>query len=333
MTTHDGHLLIELHRHLDGNVRLQTILELGQRYRLPLPADTLAGLRPHVQVTEPLVGVMAFVAKFEWMQWAMVDTDAVRRIAYENVADAAAEGIDYVELRFSPVFMAEKHDLELAGVVRAVCEGTAQGEVDFPVKVNLIGIMSRTYGVERCWAELDAILRGRGPTVLGIDLAGDEINFPGQLFIDHFYRAREAGLRVTIHAGELPADSPHAALGLENLWVAVRELGAERLGHALRAVDDPALLAFIAERRIGIESCLTSNLQTSMVPSYAVHPLRIFLRHNLLATLSTDDPGISNITLEHEYQVATNGVGLTPADLRQLQENAQQVAFHEVSQG
>ena len=320
--------LVELHRHLDGAIRLGTILDLGQRHRLPLPADTLEGLRPFVQVTEPVVGVMAFVAKFEWMQWVLVDTDAVRRIAYENVADAAAEGIDYIELRFSPLFMAEKHDLEPAGVVRAVCEGVAQGEADFPVKANLIGIMSRTFGVERCWAELDAILRGRGPAVVGIDLAGDEIHFPGHLFVDHFRNAREAGLRATVHAGELSAASPHAALGLDNIWVAVRDMGAERLGHAVRAVDDPALLAFIAERGIGIESCPTSNLQTSVVPSYAEHPLRTFLEHDLLATLNTDDPGISNITIEHEYQVAANGVGLGPADLQQLGENARQVAFH-----
>ena len=328
-TVQNKHPLIELHRHLDGAVRLQTILDLGREHHLPLPADTLETLRPHVQVTQPVVGVMAFIAKFEWMQQVMVNADAVRRIAYENVADAAAEGIDYIELRFSPAFMAEKHDLDLAGVVRAVCEGTSQGEADHPIKVNLIGIMSRTYGVERCWSELDAILRGRGPAVVGVDLAGDEVRFPARLFIDHFRRARDAGLRVTVHAGELPAESPHAALARENVRVAIEELGAERLGHALRAVDDPALMELIAERNVGIESCPTSNLQTSMVADYSLHPLPIFLKHGLLATLNTDDPGISDITLEHEYRVAADSMGLPPADLRQLRENARRVAFHE----
>ncbi len=319
--------LIELHRHLDGAVRLETILELGQQHELPLPADTLEGLRPYVQVTEPVVGVMAFVSKFEWMQRVMVDSDAVRRIAYENVADAAAEGIDVIELRFSPVFMAEVHDLDPAGVVRAICEGVAQGEADYPVQVGLIGIMSRTFGVERCWAELDAILRGRGPAVVGIDLAGDEIGYPGRLFVDHIRKAREVGLRVTVHAGEVSAESQHAALGLENIWVAVRDMEAERLGHAVRAVDDPALLELIGEREIGIESCLTSNLQTSVVPSYAAHPLKSFLEHGILATLNTDDPGISAITLEHEYEVAANQIGLNPAELERLRENARRVTF------
>ena len=323
----NGYPLFELHRHLDGSVRLETILDLARRHRLPLPADSVAELRPYAQITEPVAGVMAFVSRFQWMQLVMVDMDAVRRIAYENVADAAAEGIDYIELRFSPVFMAEKHHLEPAGIVRAVCEGAAQGEADYAVKVNLIGIMSRTYGAERCWHELDAILRGRGPALVGVDLAGDEIHYPGSLFVEHFRRVRDAGLRVTVHAGEVAADSPHAALGLENLWTAVRDLGAERLGHALRAVDDPALLDWIGEHDIAIESCPTSNVQTSAVPNYAQHPLREFLERRLLATLNTDDPGISDITLEHEYRVAADRVGVTAVDLLQLQENARQAAF------
>ncbi len=328
---HTGNPLVELHRHLDGNVRLETILDLGRQHHLPLPADTLEGLRPYVQVTQPVVGVMAFIAKFELMQQVMVDADAVRRIAYENVADAAAEGIDYIELRFSPIFMADKHALDPAGVVRAVCEGAAQGEADFGIKANLIGILSRTYGVESCWDELEAILRGRGPAVVGVDLAGDEITFPSHLFVEHFRRARESGLHVTIHAGELPPGSPHAALGLENLRVAILELGAERLGHALRAVDDPGVLDLIQERGIGIESCPTSNVQTSAAPGYSDHPLVAFLQHGLLATLNTDDPGISNITLDHEYHVAAEQMGLGPAELRRLGENARQVAFHNLA--
>jgi adenosine deaminase len=320
--------LVELHRHLDGSVRLQTILELAREHNLALPANTVEGLRPYVQVTEPLVGVMAFISKFEWMQWVMVDMDAVRRIARENVADAAGEGIDYVELRFSPLFMAEKHNLDPATVVRAVCEGVAQGEEEHGIRVNLIGILSRTYGPEGSWAELDAILRGRGPAVVGIDLAGDEVNYPGELFVDHIRRAREAGLHVTIHAGEVPADSKHARLGVRNLWTAVNDLSAERLGHALRAVDDPRLLERIRERGIGIESCPTSNVQTSVVPSYAEHPLKIFVEQGLLVTLNTDDPGISNITLEDEFRVAREQIGLSPDDLAQLKENARRVAFY-----
>lgn len=319
--------LVELHRHLDGNIRLQTILDLARQHDIPLPADTVEGLRPFVQVTGAVCGVMAFIARFEWMQRVMVDADAARRLAYENVADAATEGIDYIELRFSPFFMAEKHQLDVIQVVKAVCEGTRQGEADFDIRANLIGIMSRTYGVENCWIELDAILQGRGPSLVGIDLAGDEANFPGKLFTGHINKARKEGLHVTIHAGEMPPDSVHAALGLENLWTAVRDQGAERLGHALRAVDDPALMDEIDARGIGIECCPTSNVQTGVVARYREHPLRTFVERGLLATLNTDDPGISGITLQHEFDVAEREMGLSEEQLETLRENARRVAF------
>jgi adenosine deaminase len=315
----NGYPLVELHRHLDGNVRLETIVALCRQHGLHLPGWTVEELRPHVQVDGPVSDVMTFITRFEWLQQAMVNYDAVRRIAYENVEDAAQEGIDYVELRFSPFFMAQKHSLDPIGVAEAVCDGLAEALEALPVRAKLIGIMSRTYGPEPCWQELEAVIRCRDRGVVAVDLAGDEANFPGGLFVDHFRRAREAGLHVTVHAGELA--------GPESVRQAALELGAERLGHAVRAVDDEATMDLLAERRIGIESCLTSNVQTSTVPSYADHPLSIFLRRGLLVTLNTDDPGISNIDLAHEYTVAERELGLTLADLRRLQENALEVAF------
>ena len=314
-----GYPLAELHRHLDGSVRLETILDLGRKHNLPLPAWDVEGLRPYVQVMTPQPGVMAFIAKFEWMRRILVDYDACRRVAYENVEDAYRQGIDYVELRFSPLFMAEMHDLDPVGVVRAVCEGVDQGMRDFPIRVKLIGILSRHYGPELCWKELQAILQGRDEKVVAVDLAGDEANYPGTLFVEHFRKVRETGLHVTIHAGE--------AAGPESIRQAVLELGAERIGHATAAPQDPSVLELLIERRIGVEVCLTSNVQTSVVPSYREHPLPLFLAKGILATLNTDDPGISAIDIEHEYQVAQEEMNLSPAQVRRLQENALKVAF------
>lgn len=316
--------LIDLHRHLDGNVRLETILDLGRRHNLPLPAHDLEGLRPHVQVVDSpngsatTPGVMAFIAKFEWMMRVLVDYDACRRVAYENVADARREGLDYVELRFSPWFMAETHSLDPAGVVEAVVDGAEAGARDFGLKVKLIGILSRTYGPETCWQELEALLSCREHLV-ALDLAGDEANVPGDLFVNHFRRARDAGWRVTVHAGE--SDGP------KSVWQALRELGAERIGHGVTASQDPALLVYLAEHRIGIETNLTSNVQTTTVASYASHPIREFMARGLLVTLNTDDPGISAINLRHEYEVAAPAAGLTPELIHQAQRNALTVAF------
>jgi adenosine deaminase len=310
--------LIDLHRHLDGAVRLGTILDLGHQHSLPLPAWEVESLRPHVQVTGPQPGVMAFISKFRWMTAVMVDTLACRRIAYESVEDARWEGLDYVELRFSPWFMAEAHGLDPTGVVAAVVEGVQQASSDTGLPVRLIGILSRTYGAEIAWKELAALMTQR-EAISALDLAGDEAHYPGELFVKHFKRARDAGWHITVHAGEIA--------GPESVWQAIRGLGAERIGHAVRAPEDPTLMDYLAEHHIGIESNLTSNVQTSTVPDYASHPLRLFLEHGIPATINSDDPGISAITLRHEYEVAAPAAGLSAAQIRQAQQNALEAAF------
>lgn len=310
--------LIDLHRHLDGSVRLETILDVGLQHNLPLPAQDLEGLRPFVQVTTPVPGILEFFTKFEWMVGILVNYDVCRRIAYENVQDAQREGIDYIELRFSPAFMAQPHGLDPAGIVEAVVDGVAAGQRDFGVRANLIGIISRTFGVAAGWRELDALLSQRDHLV-ALDLAGDEVNYPGELFVEHFKRGRDAGWAITVHAGE--------AGGSTAVWQALRELGATRIGHAVRAVDDPALMAYLAENRIGVEMNLTSNVQTSTVPDYARHPLKTMLEHNILATINTDDPGISAIDLPFEYRVAATEAGLSQTQVTQAQQNALDLAF------
>jgi adenosine deaminase len=156
---HEDLPLIDLHRHLDGNVRLATILDLARQHGLDLPADTLEGLRPHIQVSEPQTDIMAYFQKFSWMVSIFADEAACRRVAYENVVDAQAEGIDYIELRFSPWFMAEPHQLDPTRVVAAVLEGVRTAVEDLQdIQVNLIGIISLTYGVEVGSQELAALL-------------------------------------------------------------------------------------------------------------------------------------------------------------------------------
>jgi adenosine deaminase len=310
--------LIELHRHLDGNVRLDTILDLGLKHNLPLPAKNLDGLRPFVQVTEAKPDILAYFAKFEWLVRVMVDYDAVRRIAYENVEDAKKEGIDYIELRFSPWFMSEKNHLNPVGVVEAVIDGVKIGSRDFGVKTNLIGILSRTYGPETCKKELEALLTHK-LDIVALDLAGDEIHFGGDLFVEHFRAARNAGWHSDPHAGEVS--------GPASIWQAINELGAERLGHAVHAIEDPKLMDYLAEHRIGVESNLTSNVQTSTVKDYPDHPIKLFLNHGILATLNSDDPGISAHFLRYEYENAAPAAGLTPDLIHQSQRNALEVAF------
>jgi adenosine deaminase len=310
--------LIDLHRHLEGSVRLETMLALADKHGLTLPGTTVAALRPHVVINGPLDDLNQFLDRLHWMIHILVDTAACRRIAYESVEDAAHEGLDYLELRFSPGFMARPHRLSAPDVVAAVIDGVRAGARDFGVKTNLIGIISRTFGPESGQEELAALLEHRG-AITALDLAGDEAGWPGQLFREHFRQGRDAGWQITVHAGE--------AGGAENVRYAVEHLGATRIGHGIRATGDPALLDLLAARGIGLEINLTSNLQTRTVTGYGDHPLKFFLERGLLASINTDDPVISGIELHHEFEVAAPAAGLTPALARQTQENALATAF------
>lgn len=314
----NGYPLVELHRHLDGNVRLDTVLDLGKKHGVDLPAWTLEGLRPYVQVDGREPSLMDFIAKFEMLRRVMVDYDAVRRIVRENLEDAVREQIDYIELRFSPRFMAEYHNLDTFAVAEAACDALEEA-ADLPVKAKLIGIISRHYGPEAGWTELEAAIRCRDRGIVALDLAGDEAGFPGELFVDHFRKAREAGLRVVAHAGE--------AAGASSVRQAVLGLGAERIGHGIRAIEDPEVMELLLERGIPLEVCPTSNVHTSTVPDLSSHPLPALLERGVACTLNTDDPSISGIDLAHEYRVAEEALGLGEDQLRRMQENALAAAF------
>ena len=322
MTLHSyidpGQPLIDLHRHLDGSIRLETVLEVAQEQGIALPAYDLPGLRPHVVVEGKASGLMDFIGRFRWLTAILHDLDTCRRVAYENVVDARAEGIDYIELRFSPWFMAETHGLNPAGVVEAVADGVVAGERDTGVRAQIIGIMSRTYDTDTCHSELDALLAHRDHLV-AIDLAGDEAKFPASRFVEHFKRARDAGLQVTVHAGEV--DGP------QSVWAAIRELGATRIGHGIHSLEDPALVEFLVDQRIGLEIAITSNIQVGIVDDYADHPAKRILEAGIVANLNTDDPAISGIDLHHEFEVAAPRAGLSPEQARLAQANALEMAF------
>jgi len=310
--------LVELHRHLDGSIRLETILDLADQHGIALPATDVAGLAPYIHVDESTPGLMAFLERFEHMTAVLVDADACRRVAYENVEDARAEGIDYIELRYSPWFMAESHGMDPAEVMEACADGVRAAERDTGIRANIIGILSRTYGVEACMKELDAILAHRDH-IVGVDLAGDELRYPAHLFTNHFDRVRDAGLHVTIHAGE--ADGP------QSVWSAIEDLGAERIGHGFRAVEDPALVEHLAKHGIGLEACPTSNLHTSTVRNYSSHPIKALADEGVKFCLNTDDPGISAIDIEHEYTVAAPATGLSGKQIHQSQLDGLEMAF------
>jgi adenosine deaminase len=309
---------VDLHRHLEGSIRLGTIVELGIEHGVALPGGGIDGLRGHVCVGGVCGGLLEFLEKFRAGVSVLGDCSACGRVAREAVGDAAREGLEYLELRFSPAYMAESGGLDLSGVVEAVVAGVAEASGRTGLGVGLVGVISRTYGAGRAWDELRALL-DHARALVAVDLAGDEAGYPARDFAGHFEEVRAAGLGVTVHAGE--------GAGAASVREAIEVLGAARIGHATRALEDRRVLDLLHDRGIGIECCLTSNLQTRVVAAPAMHPARFFLENGFRATLNTDDPSISAIDFDHEIRVAAPAEGLLPRHIELAASHAEALVF------
>ena len=310
--------LVDLHRHLDGNILPPTILKLAQKNNLPLAKCSLEDIAALSQIHDKTSDLLKFLEKLDIGVSVLVTEQDCYDVAYENMRDAKLSGLDYVELRFSPYYMAQAHQLDVHGVVESVVAGVQSGVEAFGVKANLIGILSRTYGQEACMQELDALLLSK-ESIKALDLAGDELGYPAQGFVDHFTKARDAGWHITVHAGE--ADGP------KSIWNAIEMLGATRIGHGVAAAQDDKLMDYMAKHAIAVESCPTSNYQTGTVADLSQHPIRTFLERGLLVTLNTDDPAVSNIKLADEYELAYSQLGFSQEQLKTIQSNGVLAAF------
>ena len=310
--------LTDLHRHLDGNIRPSTIWQLAQEFSIPLQQQNVEELIQATQVQVKTTDLLAFLQKMELGVSVLASEQACYRVAYENVEDAKRVGLTYAELRFSPVFMAQAHNLAIEQVVDAVVAGCKAGSKKYAIPVNLIGILSRSYGEATCHKELQALLRAKDD-IVALDLAGDEKGFAAIRFKQHFKLARDVGWKITVHAGE--ADGP------QSIRQAIDELGATRIGHGVAAREDANLMDFMANNGISIECCLTSNFQTGACTDIAQHPIKTFIERGIVVTLNTDDPGVSGIEIADEYKLAREVVGLSAKQLAQIQLNGVEVAF------
>jgi adenosine deaminase len=318
MPHHNSLPSIDLHRHLDGNVRVSTIIELAKEHSITIPSYDLDELSSTVYIHDKTSDLLAFLTKLDIGVSVLKNAAACKRIAYENVLDAKAEGLHYVELRFSPLYMASAFMLTLNEVVEAVIEGVQEANDKIGYNAKLIGILSRTFGTQACMQELDALLQ-HSQHIVAIDLAGDEKGYPCHLFVEHFKKVRDAGLHVTIHAGE--ADGP------QSIWDAINLLGATRIGHGVAAHQDIQLMAYLSKNKVGIESCILSNYQTGTWLDIPNHPVRTFLDNGIEAFLNTDDPGVSNNTLASEYALAEHDLQLPRVQIEQLKQNSLQQSF------
>ena len=310
---------IDLHRHLEGSLRLESLLEIARQFELDVPVGDLEALRPLVQITDDPATHAAFLGKFTVLRRFYCSPEIIYRLAYEAVADAALDNVRYLELRFSPQALARARQFDLAEVTDWVITAVTQASHDYNIQVGLIISLVRHEPLEQAWQVARIAFDRVGKGILGIDLAGDEVNFPSGPFTPVFKTAKELGLGITIHAGEWAS--------AEGVRQAIVDLSADRVGHGVRAMENSSVLRLIRERNVALEICLTSNLQTGVVYTADHHPLTDMLDLGLLATLNTDDPGVSHISLTDEYELATKALNLTYENLRQLTLNAASVAF------
>ena len=310
---------IDLHRHLEGSLRLSTLAEIAHQHGVDLPSWSLEQLRPYVQVVDDdTPDFHGFLAKFKLLRRFYSSREAVMRVAYEAVADAAADNVYYLELRFNPVALALSQGFSFEEVADWVIEATQQAQAEHAIQVRLIVQIGRHEPkYARRLAEIAAERQSVG--MVGIDLAGDEVNYPVADFVEVFHWAREQGLHITVHAAE--AGPP------VNIRQAIEILGAERIGHGVRAREDLSIVDMLKKYQITLEMCPTSNLQTGIIPKLSNHPLFAFHQIGIPVTINTDDPSISNITLTDEFEVATRGANVPFRVLPDIILNAAKAAF------
>jgi adenosine deaminase len=316
--------MIDLHRHMTGTISDETWLELYQRDGRTVPFADLAGISKALSV-DRTVDLKEYLRRFDLIDLCVIDTAAIQRITFEAVATAAAEGLIYLELRFSPARLAKNSHISIHDAVGAVIFGRDQAQQVFPIQVNLIAGLSRELGVRVCAEHAEVVTSFSKMGLSGIDLLGNELDYPAAWFASIFKPiTRRNELGITIHAGE--------AAGPENVRIAVLELGATRIGHGVRSIDDRSVLPLLKERGVVLEMCPTSNLHTGAVKDYKSHPLRKYFDQGIRVTINTDNPRISGIDLAHEYQVAVREMGFKTTDIQQLMLYACDAAFAPVEQ-
>ncbi len=309
----------DLHRHLEGSLRLSTLTEIAREHGVDLPSYDIEELRPYVQITDDPASFHRFLEKFRLLRRFYKTPEAVARVAYEAVADAAADNVKYLELRFNPAALARTQGFAFDEVTDWVIEAVSRAQRDYAIRVRLIATIVRDEGIENARRIVEVALARREAGLVGLDLAGDEVNFNAGPFVPLFRAAREAGMGLTIHAGE--------AGGAENVRQAVVEMGAKRIGHGVRSIENSDVIKLLRDEDVTLEVCPTSNLQTGVMHTFSHHPLRDLHMLGVRVTLNTDDPSVSDTTLTDEYLVALMAMGVRTQQLRAMARNSLHAAF------
>lgn len=310
---------VDLHRHLEGSLRLTTIQDIANQHGVTVPESMfkLSGL-VQVQDQDPMT-FTNFLDKFKTLRLFYKSPDVIHRVTREAVEDAAKDHIRYLEMRFTPVALSRAEGFPLHDVMDWVVTSAKDAAKKNKIKVGLIASVNRNESTDLAeqvaWLAAEHMKDG----LVALDLAGNEAEFKTEPFYGIFKEAKQAGLHVTIHAGEWGPAS--------NVRDALENFGAERIGHGVRVMEDESIVALAKEAGVAFEVCVTSNYQSGVVKSLTEHPLPRMIEAGLNVTVNTDDPSISRITLSHEYQHICEDLKISMDMLKQSVMRAAQASF------
>lgn len=311
---------VDLHRHLEGSVRPETLMYIAKNYGGVLPAMDLNVLRSQIHMEGETAGFENFLKKFDIYRGFYVSREAIEYAACQAVRDAAADNVKYLELRYSPTHFASMGRFCESDVVEWVYAALLRTAKACDIIVVPVLTISRDYGFDLAEATVDLALSLPDGYFCGLDIAGNENANSAEPFASLFEKFRAQGLGVTVHAGEV--------CSAQNVRQAVENFDACRIGHGISSAEDSEVMRLLCERDVLLEVCLTSNVHTAAVSSIGSHPITTLMRNHVPVSLNTDDPAISNIRLSDEYVCAATKLGFDIDMLRALNRAALSHCFH-----
>lgn len=297
----------EIHCHLEGAIRTQTIIDVAREFNISLPSYEVGELDKHVKVLDQMRDLQAVLEAFDIFQRSITSPQVFERIAWELFEDSARQNIKLFEVRFSPDWAFHGHNLDwdacLAGLLRA----KERAEKEFDMAIGIIAITSRGMGADSCVRTVNWAIKNRDH-IQAVDLADGEMLYPAKDFIKPILKAKDAGLKVTIHSGE---DTP-ASYVIET----IKNFQPDRIGHGIHSIEDMHAVELLVEKGITLEVNPWSNYLTNSVPTIEAHPLKKLFDLGVRVTINSDDPEVLETNVNNEYRIAHEVLGMSMEDIQ-----------------
>jgi len=308
----------EIHCHLEGAIRTQTIIDIARDFNLKLPSHEVDELNKHVKVHHQLRTLEAVLEAFGIFQNSITSPAVFGRIAWELFEDCAKQNIKLFEVRFSPDWAFHGHDLNWDACLDGLLRAKERAEQEFDMAIGIIAITSRGMGAESCVKTVDWAIKNK-KHIQAVDLADGELLYPMSDFVKPILKAKDAGLKVTIHSGE---DTPASAV-----WDTIHAFQPDRIGHGIHSIEDMEVVELIMEGNITLEVNPWSNYLTNSVPTIEEHPLKRLFDLGVRVTINSDDPEVLETNVNNEYRIAHEILGMSMAEIAKCNRYAFESSF------